>query len=73
MCEHGPQATGATDIDLHGLQEAFAGAARNALVGQQVEVLISWLDERKPHRFSASDARHLDGSLEPRASRRWSG
>jgi hypothetical protein len=54
----------------HRLEEAFTGVAWDALVGQQVEILVSRLDEGKPHRFSAFDAGHLNSGLKACACRR---
>jgi hypothetical protein len=54
----------------HRLQEAFTGVAWHALVSQQIEILVSRLDEGKPHRFSAFDAGHLNAGLKARAGRR---
>ena len=67
------QALRAWEADLHRLQEAFAGVAGDALIGQQIEVPVAGLDERKPHRFSTFDAGQFDGGLRPRACRRRSG
>jgi hypothetical protein len=56
--------------DLSGLQEALAGVAGDATVGQQIEVPISRLDQGQPHQFSAFDAGHVYRSFESRARRR---
>jgi hypothetical protein len=58
------------DVDLHRLQEAFFRDARDAPIGQQIELLALRLDRRQPHLQTAFDAGHLDGDLKARAGRR---
>jgi hypothetical protein len=55
---------------LSGLQEALAGVTGDALVSQQIEVPISWLDQCQPHPLSAFDAGHVYCDFEARAGRR---
>jgi hypothetical protein len=56
--------------DLDRLQEAFFGGARDAPVGQQIEVRAMRFNQSQPHLPTAFDAGHLNGGLKARAGRR---
>jgi hypothetical protein len=49
-------------VDLQRLQETLFGDARDAPIGEQIEILALRLDQGQPHLHPAFDARHLDGS-----------
>src|SRR3954463_4114054 len=51
------------------LQEALAGVARRAAIGQDVVVLVARLDHGQPHLCAAFHARHFYTGLKPRAGR----
>jgi len=59
----------ANDVDLHRLQKTLAGVARDAPVGQQIEVRTLRLDEGQPHLRATFHTRHLNTGPKARAGR----
>jgi hypothetical protein len=57
-------------FDLQRLQETLFGHARDAPIGEQIELLALWLDQGQPHLRSAFDAGHLNGGPKACAGRR---
>ena len=64
--------TGVTfpDHALASLQEALAGVAGRAPVGQHIVILIARLDRGQSHLRGAFHAGHFYAGLKPRAGRR---
>ena len=60
-------------VDLQRLQKTLFGDARDAPIGEQIEILTLRLDQGQPHLRPAFDAGHLDGSPKAGAGRRWPG
>ena len=56
-------------VDLQRLQKTLFGDARDAPIGQQIEILTLRLDQDQPHLCPAFDAGHLDGGLKACAGR----
>jgi hypothetical protein len=57
-------------VDLQRLQETLFGDARDAPIGEQIEILTLRFNQRQPHLCPAFDAGHLDGGLKACAGRR---
>jgi hypothetical protein len=58
---------------LYDHQKAFAGIALGALIGQQLKIPITRLDESQPHLVAAFQARHFNCGLKVRTGWRWAG